>query len=257
MTAVRWPTDFVALDRGRLMVRPDAVAAFLDRGWRTLDAVMAAEVDVVRRVGERDNCRIELGGRPAFLKRHWEPNGSRFVVPPGRQEADAVGWCVDAGVPTMSLIAAGADGERNDRKSFFLSEAVPSGIPADDVWKANPDRRTRERITTALAETARRFHDAGLFHRDFYWCHFFLRPTAGGAFVAHLIDLQRVLRRPFLSWRWRVKDLGQFWYSAPSDVTDDDREAWFSLYSGRGRRHATQWAARVRAGFYRFKEGAA
>jgi hypothetical protein len=255
MISVRWPTDYVALDRGRIMVHPDYVGSFFARGWRTLDAVMEADVSVVRRVGERDNCRLAIGGRPAYLKRHWEAHASVRGTPPGRREADAVGWCAAAGVPSMTVIAAGGEGRTTDRRSFFLSEEV-AGLPADDFWNLNPDRTTRERAIVALAGAARRFHDAQLFHRDFYWCHFFIA-REGGALAARLIDLQRVLRRPWIDFRWRVKDLGQFWFSAPAGVTDDDRAAWFEVYGGGRRRSATRWAALMRAGFYQFKDGKA
>jgi heptose I phosphotransferase len=255
--AVQWPNGYVAMDRGQLLVHPEYLPTFFARDWRTLDAVMNANVDVVRRVDERDNCRIDLGGRKAYLKRHWERRASSLASPPGRMEADAVGWCLAGGVPTMKVIAAGAGGSARDRKSFFLSEEIPEGVPADEFWDANRDRRVRERLIVALAETARHFHSANLFHRDFYWCHFFVRTSPAGAITAHLIDLQRVLRRPWFGWRWRVKDLGQFWFSAPKDATAEDRETWFDVYFDRRPRNAIQWAALVRAGFYRLKDGRA
>jgi heptose I phosphotransferase len=218
---------------------------------------MDAQVNVVRHVGERDNCKIDLGGRTVYLKRHWQRRASPFECPPGRYEADAVGWCKAAGVPSMELIAAGGEGSIKNRKSFFMSEEISGGVPADDFWKANPERRVRERIIVALAETARRFHSAGLFHRDFYWCHFFIRTSPPGTTTAQLIDLQRVRRFPWIGWRWKVKDLGQFWFSAPPDVTAEDRKIWFDIYFDRDRRNATQWAALLRAGFYRLKDGRA
>ena len=82
-------------------------------------------------------------------------------------------------------------------------------------------------------------------------------PGAFSALTARLIDLQRVLQRPWIDFRWRVKDLGQFWFSAPSGVTDDDRAAWFEIYGKGQRRSATRWAALMRAGFYQFKDGRA
>jgi len=255
VTAARWPADYVALDRGRVMVHPEYVGAFFERGWRTLDAVMDAEVEVVRKVEARDNCRLQFAGKPAYLKRHWERRASPLTTPPGRREADAVGWCQAAGASTMTVIAAGAEGGARDRRSFFLSEAI-GGIAADEFWNANPDRQVRAEVIAALAETAQRFHAAHLFHRDFYWCHFFIRDE-GQRITAHLIDLQRILRRPWMEWRWHVKDLGQFWFSAPDGVTADDRRAWFEIYSGGERRGAMEWAARLRARFYQIKDGRA
>jgi heptose I phosphotransferase len=155
----------------------------------------------------------------------------------------------------MTVIAAGAEGETRRRRSFFLSDAV-AGVPADEYWKAHPDPAVRGRVIEALANTARRFHEAGLFHLDFYWCHFFIGDD-GTSLTARLIDLQRVLRRPRLPWRWRVKDLGQFWFSAPEGVTADERRIWFDRYAGGESHRAMEWAARVRAQFYQFKDGRA
>lgn len=252
---IRWPDGYVALDRGRVLVHPDYLQSFFAKRWRTLDAIMNAEVDVVRRVGERDNCRIEIGGRVGYLKRHWQSKLSRFLHAPGRTEADGVRLCDEADVPTMKVIAAGAERTPGLQRSFFVSEDI-GGVPADDYWKADSDRRLRERVIISTAETARKFHSAGLYHRDFYWCHFFVRSCAAGT-TSHLIDLQRVLHRPWLDWRWRVKDLGQFWFSAPRDVTSEDRSEWFNVYFDRRRRNATEWAAIVRANFYRLKDRAA
>jgi hypothetical protein len=250
---VRWPADYVALDAGRLRVHPGFLPTLRERGWTTVAAVLdAADVSVVRRVGGRDNCRVTLtnangAGVETFLKRHFDKRGPAA----GLHEADAVGWCQAAGAPTMEVVAAGADGPR----SFFLSAKVPDAVPADDLWKSLPNSADRRALLDALAETAGAFHRAGLFHRDFYWCHFYARRLSGSRFAAHLIDLQRVLRRPRLSWRWRVKDLGQFWFSAPRDLGATDRKRWFGEYFASRPRWGLDWAAVWRAGFYRFKDG--
>jgi hypothetical protein len=165
----------------------------------------------------------------------------------------------------MAVIAAGQHPKNGTVGSFFLSEEIPGGAPADDFWKANREPAVREAALAALADCARRFHQADLFHRDFYWCHFFVRPVGGGKLSAHLIDLQRVLRKPMLRARWLVKDLGQFWYSAPREVTSAQRKAWFERYRGMegDPPPARRWTASLlsglagyRAAFYRFKDGA-
>jgi hypothetical protein len=128
----RWPTDYVSLDGGRLLVRPDFLDALRQRGWNSVAEVMSdADVSVARTVESRDNCSLQLGGRLAFLKRHREPNAPCAA---GLHEADAVEWCRLAGVPTMQVIAAGAERIGKDTRSCFLSEYHP-GQQADQWWR--------------------------------------------------------------------------------------------------------------------------
>lgn len=277
----RWPADFVAWDEGRLVVRKDAASMFERLGWRTAADVLDERTgDVFRRVDERENGRVLVadpaGGPPRvlYLKRHrsrrvWPWLASmlrgRRYRPPGLAEADSVGCCQRAGVPTLSIVAAGAlrVGAPWEIDSFFLSEEIPGGRPADDVWRDGPLTASQQKeILDAIAQTARRLHAARLFHRDFYWCHFFLRRAPAGGLVAHLIDLQRVRRARILRGRWLLKDLAQFLYSAPEGkVRDSDLRYWFARYLGVQR---LGWAGlawyrivRFRASLYRWREGPA
>ena len=253
-------------------------------GWNTLEAIMTTEhCQVVRRVGERDNCRLQIpgpaGGKVnAYLKRHhsrllvcwlWARLAGRRLVAPGVAEANAVGSCQASGVPTMSVIAAGQGRQSPSWRwqSFFLSEEIPAGQPADELWKRRLGRTTdglatpaeRNAFLDALAQTARAFHAAGWCHRDFYWCHFFVREPQPGRFVAHLIDLQRARRLGLLRWRWLLKDLAQFRFSVPDElVTPQETRHWLRSYRGSGNNGWHDWlwekAIDMRAAFYRWKE---
>jgi heptose I phosphotransferase len=64
-----------------------------------------------------------------------------------------------------------------------------------------------------VAELARRFHDAGFVHKDFYLGHILV--VRGAAEPAlFLIDLQRAVKPCCLRERWITKDLGALAYSA-------------------------------------------
>lgn len=265
-----------------LLIRSDAKAALAQIGWTSVASILESTLaNVVRRVAARDNCTIEImlpnRSKPTvcFLKRHRETNFVRWLAgmlcrspwqPAGKAEADAVHRCQINGVPVMATVATGwqIEGRPWKRSSFFLSECVP-GSPADQFWidrQSGPSTLTesdRQSILFALADTARIFHEAGLFHRDFYWCHFFVETTQEGA-IARLIDLQRVLHRPWLAWRWRLKDLAQFVFSMPADLTSAERRSCFARYLGRQPERWTLadrfgWlAVRVRARFYALRE---
>lgn len=285
-TICRWPYDYIAMDDGQLLIHPDYVPIFRSMGWTTVAAVMASDrLDVKRRVEQRDNCRLLLprpvgGGEiRAYVKRHRSNSFGDWMAarlrgnewtPPGIAEADAVGQCQAADVATMTVIAAGAKpGKRPwQAESFFMSEEIEGGIPADEFWASRMGPPASERSSTedrlrlleALAETARRLHGASLFHRDFYWCHFFVREPSPGAFRAHLIDLQRIRQSRWSRLRWLLKDLAQFRFSVPAEhVAPEEELYWYQCYRG-----SNNWTWRdrlvhetigIRAALYRWKEG--
>jgi heptose I phosphotransferase len=97
------------------------------------------------------------------------------------------------------------------------------------------------------AHLARALHDAHRYHKDFYFCHFYVaepgaqesasRLTFEDAQPAknrvHLIDLHRLGYHPWTGWRWRVKDLAQLHYSSDVPGIDDrDRLRFFHRYLG-------------------------
>lgn len=272
-----WPDDYCQLDGGRLFVRRDFADIFIARGWDQCEKIMCStECTVVRTIEQRDNCLVGLpapdgGTVRAYLKRHWttvKGDADDTFMSPGMEEAEAVGRCQSAGVNTMSIIAAGQ--RRTDEgniESFFMSEEIQGGLPADKFWQRRMgrpgDRRAtdeeRRMLLAALADTARLFHRANLFHRDFYWCHFFVTESQPNKFDVRLIDLQRVLQPRYLRWRWLLKDLAQFRFSIPSgQVTDDEMQYWFACYLGDRRQSIADRLGQAliagRAALYRWRE---
>lgn len=253
----RWPDDYVSLGR-HMMVRPDCIDGFRELGWITLEQLMVARnVDVVRQLEARDNCKVSIptnnGSIDGFLKRHrvrtvrhWFLEGRRHRAAkvPGMAEAGAVQWCQEAGVPTVSIIAAGTRPGRRRwcSDSLFMSEALHEHKPANEFWfpaeqrKSPPDGfatdiNTRRKVLKSVATTARKFHEAGLFHFDFYLEHFFLNLPQDT--TAKLIDLQRVERHARGPGRWRAmnKDLSRFLRSCQRyQLSSDEIQLWKRHY---------------------------
>jgi hypothetical protein len=302
----RWPDDYIKMDQGRLYVRPDFVPIFKEMKWTSLQAIMNADqVNVMRYKDDRQNGYVHLSdpnGKSiirAFLKRHWvrrsKPNLLKRLLgksgnhspafPYGLAEARAVGWCQEASVPTLDVIAAGGRTFENatqsseyaqrpdlESESFFLSQDLAPAEQSQDFWRYRlgkpgtlrpEDQALRRTTLEALAQTARRFHQANMTHRDFYWCHFYIRLHENKRISAHLIDLQRVKRSPRKQLRWMLKDLGGIRFSIPTPfVSRKEICHWYACYLGddSGPKqlglldHLWCGLIRIRAEFYRQKE---
>ncbi len=133
---------------------------------------------------------------------------------------------------------------RWENRSFLTAEEI-SGLSLEQ-WAAarsathgrpdppKPSWRERRDILVQLAAVARELHDARLFHRDLYLCHVFLTHNRGGEIVLRLIDLARMIERPWRPHRWRIKDLAALNYSVPSPlVTRADRLRFLYYYLGK------------------------
>lgn len=261
-----------------MRVHPDWAPRLAATGWSTVEAVMESRTpQVFRRTLERENAVVSWsdGAPPCYLKRHFARRPSPWFKelrqtgrfePAGRLEADAADACRRAGVAVPIVVAAGwrRRGRPWQVDSFFLSEALLDRAPADRLCARRKPWRPESKLALldALAEGARRLHRAGLFHRDFYWSHWFVREGPPGRFDATLIDLQRVFRPRRLSGRWRLKDLAQFVFSAPPGwLGAGELDYWFAKYLGKHRLGSLDRqylrAVRARAALYRWREGAA
>jgi hypothetical protein len=161
-------------------------------------------VRVWRDLPERQNATLELAGQPRLhVKRH-KQDGSAVA-----DELRGIRLLGEADIPTVEVVAHG-----------------PRLLVLRDLTGLRPaDRLPFDRILRPTAELAAKVHAAGLHHRDFHPCHFFL--DEGGE-RCHLIDAGRVRRLPPLTRRrWVIKDLAQFVNGL------DDRErgkVWLDAY---------------------------
>ena len=143
-----------------------------------------------------------------------------------------------AGIKTAKVIAYGEQwAGLFEKRSFVITEKIPD---ADSLEQRLPEYfygscplenvDRKRRFIAKLADFARRFHETGLRHRDFYLCHIFM--SAGEEF--YLIDLQRTFKPVVFDKRFRIKDIAQLYYSAPGDVISRaDRLRFYRRYTGR------------------------
>ncbi len=221
----------IADDYKPLFAREQSVADFL-----------AIDGEEYRNVaGVRRTLRFVRDGQAMFIKAHWGVGWReilknllylRMPVLGARNEWQAIQTLEGLGVATMKLVAYGEQGiHPAHRKSFVITEELGQTQQLDHWLAANlhkyePHQRVRIKwaIIDRLADIARRLHDHGLNHRDFYICHFLVDLKQADKQHSpenprmYLIDLHRVQQRRQIPMRWRVKDLAGLLYSAWYDT---------------------------------------
>jgi heptose I phosphotransferase len=211
---------------------------------------------VHREVRNRRTVEFATGGRNYFVKFQrgcgWGEIAKNLVsfrlpVVSARNEWLAIEAAHRAGVATLTVAGRGLRGGNPARlESFVITEALEGMVSLEElaVRLASLPRLQRVRLNRALlrgvAEVARKFHGAGLNHRDFYLCHFLVHDRdwsqwrEGDELQLVLIDLHRVQRRNAVPRRWLVKDLGGLFFSAlDAGLTRRDWLRFVEHYRGR------------------------
>jgi heptose I phosphotransferase len=201
-----------------------------------------------------------------YLKRHYSlPWWQRLLATvwprggwsPAMQEWRHLEWARAQGVPVPEALAAAEFiGPAGGLRSFLAVRELTDMLPLNEALplaaaRLEPAAFRRWKLTLAaeMARLARLLHDRRCFHKDLYFCHFYLArgDTAGvpGGWSGRvfLIDLHRLAHHP-LSWRvWQTKDLAQLLYSSELPGVDArDRVSFWRAYRGPGpRRAADGW----------------
>lgn len=219
-----------------MMVNDEYLALLERHGLHRFETLMGYNegMPVKDRGGKRIfQVRLEDNGRPTvlFLKRHRLPlslwqralrwsGGSPLTE--GRREWEHILAFHDSRLPTMVPVAKG---ERICHGGIQESFVVTRGLQEyESLERVAPKRYAppltadmiaeKRRLISAVGELTARMHWSGFYHRDYYWAHVMLRrDPVSPAPDLRLIDLQRVIRFPWLRHRWQVKDLAALHYS--------------------------------------------
>lgn len=215
------------IEKGGMTVAAEAYPLLQKAGLDSFDAIMEfpGGTRICHKRG-RSVYRFEIDGRAFYLKRNrlqrveFFKRLSRFKLPArgAWEEWESIRLVREAGLPTITPVAYGEWRFLNlEVGSFTLTEELYGAEPLDSFiereWSVAPPgskRREKRKVIHDLARLARRFHDRGMNHQDFYLNHFFLDGTGN----LYLLDLQRVQHRPKAPMRFVVKDLGQLFYSS-------------------------------------------
>jgi hypothetical protein len=189
-----------------------------------------------------------------YLKRHFCM--SRFtgllatlfpdrVLAPGLQEWVRLVWAKANGFPVPRPVAAGQFvGPWGRLQSFLAVEELHGMLPLHEAvplayrtLDARTFVRWKRGLTAELARLARELHRRKVFHKDLYFCHFYVPESLTRTVPANwtnnvwMIDLHRLARHRITGAWWQVKDLAQLMFSSDvAGVTDHDRLRFWALY---------------------------
>jgi heptose I phosphotransferase len=218
--------------------------------WACSIADKAPLGDVYRSKEGRKTLRFERQGKSYFLKLHqgigWGEVFKnllqlRLPVLGASNEYRAINALRHLGVDTMSVAAYLSRGCNPAAiKSLIVTDDLVGTVSLEDYcadWADSPPKfATRLKLFLKVADSARRMHEGGINHRDFYICHFHLdldtlcEPSPR----CHLIDLHRAQMRPRVPRRWLVKDLAGLYFSAMDcGLSQRDLLRFIRHYSGR------------------------
>jgi heptose I phosphotransferase len=189
-----------------------------------------------------------------YLKRHYRlpwwrglvatlfPNGAWS---PGLQEWQHLVWAAQQGLPVPRPVAAGQlVGPWFKLQGFLAVEQLHGMLPLHEAVPLAARRldpstfaRWKRGLTAELARLARELHSRRVFHKDFYFCHFYVPESFTRAIPADwtnrvvMIDLHRLGRHHITAAWWQAKDLAQLLYSSDvPGVTARDRVRFWKLY---------------------------
>jgi heptose I phosphotransferase len=246
------------LRRGtRLLRRQPDWERFAGEGWA--DRIMTEPVtDRLHAKQGRSIGRWVLdsdGGRlGVYLKRHYRLPRWRGLLAtlfpgrawsPGLQEWQHLCWAKSQGLPVPRPVAAGQlVGPWFRLQGFLAVEELRGMLPLHEAVPLAAARldlptfaRWKRGLTAELARLARELHRRRVFHKDLYFCHFYVpedftrRAPASWLNRVMMIDLHRLARHPVTARWWQVKDLAQLLYSSDvPGVTARDRVRFWKLY---------------------------
>lgn len=246
--------------------RSDGVylAPVLQQAWRDrniFDVVREQQGEVYRDKEGRRTLRFELGGRAYFLKLHqgvgWIEVLKNLVtlklpVVGAANEWHAINRLHDIGVTTMTAVGFGETGiNPATQLSFLITDELTDTLSLEDLcarWpQTPPPRKLKMALINEVARIARRLHDNGVNHRDFYLCHFLADVRNGienldpDNLTLYVVDLHRAQLRDSTPRRWVVKDVGGLYYSTHDiGLTRRDVLRFMSAYMGKPWRQTLQ-----------------
>lgn len=209
-----------------ILMIPDSIQQHLQGD--PFDAMMQLQGKAFRDVPGRKTMQVTIGGKSYFVKQHFGVGWGEIFknllslkkpILGAMTEVAAIQKLDELGVPNTPLVAYGQRGcNPATMQSFVLTEDLGDIITAEELcenWQNKP-AEAKQTLIQALAGLAKRLHQAGLCHRDFYLCHFVVKKAEfeQGKLNLHLIDLHRMLQDQSPNGTAVMKDIASLFFSA-------------------------------------------
>jgi len=194
------------------------------------DDWMALQGEIFRSVKDRQTHKVMLDGESVFIKKHYGVGWGEILknllslkwpVLGARNEWQAIHKLNAIGIATTPLLAYGERGcHPAHQQSFVVTRDLGDIVTLETLcepWLQQPPLpRFKRQLIAHVAALAGLFHAHGMWHRDFYLCHFALQRNALQTqdLRLHLMDLHRVEIHQQLPADKRLKDLAGLYFSA-------------------------------------------
>lgn len=215
---------------------------------KSFDDWMTLKGQPFRDVKGRKTLQVKLEGNSYFIKQHfgvgWAEIFKNLVslrkpIISAKTEKLAIEKLDEIGIPTTPLVAFGQRGfNPATRQSFLVTRDLGNIISLEnycaDWLKKPPSEKFKRDLIVAVAQLARKLHEAGLVHRDFYICHLCLDANllAKGKIKLYLIDLHRLAMGQPQAGRAVMKDIAALYFSAMDiGLSNEDLEIFKQNYT--------------------------
>lgn len=226
-------------------IAPELAPGFSDADL--FEQIDALQGEIFRQVAVRRTLKVELQGKPYFVKIHHGVGWGeifknlfqgRLPILGARNEWLAIERLSERSVPTMTASLYCERGSNPaTRRSAIVTESLEQTISLEDFTTEDPLQKRR--ILAEVARVSREMHRAGVNHRDFYLCHFLMKTPDLPEPKLYLIDLHRAQIRDRVPVRWLAKDLGGLLFSAfDKQLTQRDLLRFIKIYTGQSLRDA-------------------
>ena len=215
----------------------------------SFEMLMQLEGEIYRNVDGRKTLRFFLDDEGFFIKQHfgigWGEIFKNLIqlklpVLGARNEYLAINKLKALNIDTMDLVGFAQQGVNPAKiRSYLVTKELENTESLEDYcqyWgQRKPDFLEKQILIKKVAEIAKKMHENGVNHRDFYICHFLLKKTktVSEDSILFLIDLHRAQIRKSVPNRWLLKDLAALYFSAINiGLTHQDLLRFIKWYRG-------------------------